>query len=378
MNQSDNFNRLLCEKVSQEYDSFIEGLKRMSPDEIIEHSYEKVFKEDILMSLDNNDLPDDRAKALLSLESPLDEIYHEWLDADSSYMDLLLDCIFDRAALALKDMQEAHESEASTMARFDAQKENFEEVTILDKPALFTHARIDRSTVPEGYHLYEIRHDDDGQGDAVQIARGILVNHWGSVITNEEIALPPDGYLDIEPEALNYSTGDCENIFEYMEKYPANTREPVIPQIQALPDASISVAEQNAYGYHYEGILPLRQERALELFDQDFSIFRLYTNNAEGMVDERSEIENFDGLFGIEAEDWQAYQEFEQMKADIKDDFDFAKSPDLFDEKPPIAADTSHTEHDAKQKPSLLDGLKKVAATIPIGKKANQPEQEVR
>ena len=94
------------------------------------------------------------------------------------------------------------------MTRYDARTEDFEEVTILGMPALFTPGRINRNTIPNGYHLYEIRHDDDCQGDAVQIARNILVNHWGSIITRDEIELCTDGYLNIEPTAMNYGTSD--------------------------------------------------------------------------------------------------------------------------------------------------------------------------
>ena len=105
------------------------------------------------------------------------------------------------------------------MAKYNALTEDFEEVTVLEKPALFTPARIDRSTVPHGYHLYEVRHDDDCRGDAVQIARNIYVNHWGSLITRDEIELGADGFLDIAPEDLNYSAGDCRNISDFMAKY---------------------------------------------------------------------------------------------------------------------------------------------------------------
>lgn len=113
------------------------------------------------------------------------------------------------------------------MTRHTAISEDFEEVTILGKPALFTPIRIDRSTVPSGYYLYEVRHDDDGLGDAVQIARNILVNHWGSIITHDEILLPVDGYLDIAPDDLNYGAGDCRSIEEFSTKYPATRREVV-------------------------------------------------------------------------------------------------------------------------------------------------------
>jgi hypothetical protein len=112
------------------------------------------------------------------------------------------------------------------MARYNATEEPFEEVTILDMPALFTSLRLDRATVPAGYHVYEVRHDDDHHGDAVQIARDIMVNHWGSLITRDEIKLPDDGYLDIEPDALNFCNGDCDSMSSFMEKYPVcSTRE---------------------------------------------------------------------------------------------------------------------------------------------------------
>ncbi len=110
--------------------------------------------------------------------------------------------------------------------RYNAMEEHFEEVTLLGKPALFTGIRIQRDTVPKGYYQYEIRHDDDGRGDAVQVARGILVNHWGTVITRDEIKLPPDGYLDIEPEDINYDTGDCNTMKKFMGKYPPKTKPP--------------------------------------------------------------------------------------------------------------------------------------------------------
>jgi hypothetical protein len=99
--------------------------------------------------------------------------------------------------------------------------ESFEEVEVFRKPALFTPIRIDRSTVPQGYYLYEVRHDDDSQGDAVEIAINILANHWGSIIVRDEIKLSPEGNLLIDPMDINYGTGDCRTLAEYMAKYPS-------------------------------------------------------------------------------------------------------------------------------------------------------------
>ena len=112
------------------------------------------------------------------------------------------------------------------MQRLNTKKEAFEEVTILDKPALFTTKRIDRNSVPRGYHLYEVRHDDDCRGDAIQIAMNVTENHFGSLITRDVIRLTPFGELDIKSKDLNYGTGDCRSMKAFMEKYPSIARPP--------------------------------------------------------------------------------------------------------------------------------------------------------
>ncbi len=68
--------------------------------------------------------------------------------------------------------------------RLNAMNETFEMVTVLGKPMLFSCCRIDRSTIPKGLYMYEVRHDDDMRGDPVQIANWIMVNHWGTLISS--------------------------------------------------------------------------------------------------------------------------------------------------------------------------------------------------
>ena len=111
------------------------------------------------------------------------------------------------------------------MYRQNAMEESFEEVTVLNKPMLFTGQRIDRATVPKGLYLYEVRHDDDMRGDPVQIANWIMVNHFGTLISSEPLKLTPsktvnNAYLDIDPEKdWNYE-GVEATISEYMERHP--------------------------------------------------------------------------------------------------------------------------------------------------------------
>ena len=108
----------------------------------------------------------------------------------------------------------------------DAMEETFENVTVLGHPMLFTCLRVDRKTVPEGLFLYEVRHDDDQQGEPVQIANWVMVNHWGTLISDRKIALEPNisgnnAYLDIDPENdWNYE-GTTAKVQDYMKDRPA-------------------------------------------------------------------------------------------------------------------------------------------------------------
>jgi len=112
------------------------------------------------------------------------------------------------------------------MPKSNAMTEIFEEVEILGKPALFTCGRLDRNTVPSGYHAYDVRHDDMCRGDAVQLQKFIMVNHWGTLITRDKVKLHKDGYRDLEPMDINYGTGDCRTMKDFMEKYPPKTKPP--------------------------------------------------------------------------------------------------------------------------------------------------------
>ncbi len=95
--------------------------------------------------------------------------------------------------------------------RANAMKEIFEEITVLGNPALFTGGRIDRQTVPVGLYAYDVRHDDDQQGIPCQIAKYIMVNHWGTILLIEPLKLPADRYLNIDEETdWNYAPIDAK------------------------------------------------------------------------------------------------------------------------------------------------------------------------
>lgn len=82
----------------------------------------------------------------------------------------------------------------------NARTEEFQHVELFDKYALFTNARIDRSTVPDGWYCYDFRGSDDDPGELCFIEENVVVNHAGSVLMPERLAMPKSGRLDARDE----------------------------------------------------------------------------------------------------------------------------------------------------------------------------------
>ena len=79
-----------------------------------------------------------------------------------------------------------------------AKTPTYQTIEILGQPAIYTDYRIEHTSVPQGFYLYEIRHSDEDWGIPCQLARNIAVNFYGTIITNTPIQLPPDGLLDFD------------------------------------------------------------------------------------------------------------------------------------------------------------------------------------
>lgn len=94
---NEEMNTALYQKMSAEQDTFRKGLLAQSPEEILKHAYEYAVREDILISLENNDLTDDQASALMNSPTPLKDIFAEFESRETGYMDTVLDCVTDRA-----------------------------------------------------------------------------------------------------------------------------------------------------------------------------------------------------------------------------------------------------------------------------------------
>lgn len=77
----------------------------------------------------------------------------------------------------------------------------------------------------------------------------------------------------------------------------------------------ITVEQMNKYGYTWDGMVPLTQEQAVELFDRGLELYKIYEDGSEAIIDDIDEItEHADnaGMFGISKQDADYHIYFEK------------------------------------------------------------------
>ena len=90
-------------------------------------------------------------------------------------------------------------------------------------------------------------------------------------------------------------------------------------EIDALPDPMIGLSEMREYGYTWNEMLPLTQEKALELFVHDLPVYLLHNDGSETTVEDRKQITEHEGIFGIEKGDWENERKLRSMQAELSD-----------------------------------------------------------
>jgi hypothetical protein len=111
---------------------------------------------------------------------------------------------------------------------------------------------------------------------------------------------------------------------------------------ELLPDPTISVIDRDSFGYTAEDMLPLNQDRAVELFNQDITVYLLYPDNSEAMAFDVDEIKAHDGIFGIEREEWLNSKENQVLTAESLPPVEIA-AKELPPSVPPPAEETPET-----------------------------------
>lgn len=105
----------------------------------------------------------------------------------------------------------------------DVKKEMLEEVELLGRTGYFTELRVDKETMPEGMHCYELRHGDD-DGFPASVEESVRVNYFGAVLFTEELELGEEKALQIGYEDFAF-TGEQMYLAQVQKQQPDRQQE---------------------------------------------------------------------------------------------------------------------------------------------------------
>ncbi|MCM1488383.1 MAG: YodL domain-containing protein, partial [Firmicutes bacterium] len=152
------------------------------------------------------------------------------------------------------------------------------------------------------------------------------VSQCRTMVNSGNYELPPAPQLkDFDTELEAYKEHVKEEIAQEaaaagmtVEEYAANGYEPYNTE---LPDPSISVKDMQEYGYAWDGMLPLKEEAALHLYEkEDMQIFLLHEDGSESIPENAEDIKAHaekGGIFGVHKEDWNALTEYRAMTQEL-------------------------------------------------------------
>ena len=103
MNTND-LNTALYEKMAAEQDKFRDWLKSQPPEEVLNHAYEYTIREDIVMAIEELELTDTQAQALLESSLPLADVYRYFEKLETGHMDVIRDSIENRTAASIDSL----------------------------------------------------------------------------------------------------------------------------------------------------------------------------------------------------------------------------------------------------------------------------------
>ena len=105
-----NIHDQLYEKVKSNFESFLDGLKLLNPEDIIEKAYETHFKREIYEFFESGDfLSDADVATLLSSNTPLQVLYEGWQNEEPRYLEHMRDSIVD----TIREMPRIHPDKVS-------------------------------------------------------------------------------------------------------------------------------------------------------------------------------------------------------------------------------------------------------------------------
>lgn len=87
--------------------------------------------------------------------------------------------------------------------RLDYGKEKMQAVEVRGIRCEFNDMRLERNTIPEGKFFYEVA-DGDSDGIPARIRTGIMVNFYGTLISDKKLPMGEDDVLWLEEGDFKY------------------------------------------------------------------------------------------------------------------------------------------------------------------------------
>ena len=94
---NEQLNTALYEKMAAEQAAYRDWLLKQKPEDILDHTYEYSMRENIVMEMEELNLPSKMARKLLDLPDPVAVVYHDFDKIGTDEMDVIRSCIEDRA-----------------------------------------------------------------------------------------------------------------------------------------------------------------------------------------------------------------------------------------------------------------------------------------
>ena len=94
---NEELNTALYEKMFVEQEAYRAWLLSQPPAEILNHAYEYVMREDILLCSEENNFSDKQCRALLKSPSPLGDVFKDWEKRETGHMENIRDTVESRA-----------------------------------------------------------------------------------------------------------------------------------------------------------------------------------------------------------------------------------------------------------------------------------------
>ena len=104
----------------------------------------------------------------------------------------------------------------------NAMTEDYEHIELFGKPALFTNARVDTHTVPDGWYVYDLRGRDDDPGMPHTLELLVVANHAGSIVTPELISFPANQDFRAVEGKINF-LGEEITLTEFCRQHDLKT-----------------------------------------------------------------------------------------------------------------------------------------------------------